>query len=298
MHRVELKHISIRPRNPLVGWQRKLHAALLISFLAVLSLVWARTSLSIRMFGTASWPDGLLVLLAACSTLASLARQLPAQNVVLAAVVVGLFGSAIHVLGAIAAVPFGPFVYNKENVGRFLFYPLPWSVPLIWVIILLNSRGVARLILSSRRRSTNYGFWVIGVTILLVILFDFSFEPYATQVKEYWSWKPTKIPSDWYGAPWVNFLGWAVSAAVILLFVTPALINKSPHPPPPPSYHPLIVWETISLLFLTGMWVHHLRAGSAVTLCQMLVVAALSVLGATKSTRGGVEAKTAEEPQA
>lgn len=297
MRRVELKHISIKPPNPFVGWERKLHGALLVSFVAVLSLVCARIYFSVPVIGTASWPEGLLLLLTAATTLASLTRYLPAQNVVLVAFVVGLFGGTIQALGATTAVPFGPFIYNKENVGRFLFYPLPWSVPLIWVITLLNSRGVARLMLRSRRRTTNYGFRVIGLTILLVTLFDLSFEPYATQVKQYWSWKSTKIPSDWYGTPWVNFLGVAVTAALILMFVTPALINKSPNPPPPPPYHPLIIWELLSLLFLTGMWVHRLWVACAATLCQMLLVAALSLLGSklTKSRR--VEQKPPNKPK-
>src|SRR6185369_16898132 len=161
------------------------------------------------------WPEGLLLLLATATTLASLTRQLPAQNVLLAATVVGFIGGAIQVVGGMTGIPFGPFVYNQENIGRFLFPPLPWSVPFIWVTVLLNARGVARLVMRSRRGKPNYGLWVIGTTVALVVLFELSFEPYATQVKEYWSWKPTKLPSDWYTAPWVNFPGWAMVVLLI-----------------------------------------------------------------------------------
>jgi putative membrane protein len=231
------------------------------------------------LFGAVRWPDGALLLFAAATTLGSLARQLPAQNVVLAAVVIGLAAGAAQTLGALSAVPFGPLVYNRQNIGQFLFNPLPWAVPIIWVVAILNSRGVARLMLRSSRRSLNYGFWVIGVSVLLVVLFDLSLEPYATQVKGYWAWKPTKLASDWYSTPWVNFLGWTVTSLVILLFVTPALISKSPFPPPP-AYHPLLVWELLSFLCLSGAVIHHLHAATALIFCQMVLVAALSILGA------------------
>ena len=33
----------------------------------------------------------------------------------------------------------------------------------------------------------------MGVTICLAVVFEFSFEPYASVVKEYWSWKPTRL---------------------------------------------------------------------------------------------------------
>jgi uncharacterized membrane protein len=279
MNRVELKHIPVRPANPLCGWQRKVHGILFVLFVAGLLLVWVRLWIPGALLGSARWPDGLLLVLAAATSLTSLSQQLPAQNVVLAAVGMGVVAGAAETLSAIAAVPFGPFVYHPANVGQLLFYPLPWAVPVIWVIAILTARGVARLMLRAQRQRANYGLRVIGVTALLAVLFDLSLEPYAVLVKGCWSWKPTKIPSDWYTTPWVNFLGWGVTALVILLFVTPALINKSPIKPPP-AYHPLLVWELLNLLFLTGTTLHHLWAATFLTLGQMLMVGVLSLLGA------------------
>jgi uncharacterized membrane protein len=279
MNRIELKHIAVRRRNPFAGWQWTVHKILLVPFLAALFIVWARLWLSWPWLTTVSWADGLLLVSTAAITLTSLCLRLPGQNVVLAAIVIGGFAATVATADALTAIPFGPVVYNQQNIGRFLFSQLPWTVPLIWVIAILNSRGVARLILRGQRRKPNYGFWVIGLTILLVVLLELSFEPYATQVKEYWSWKPTKIRSDWYGTPWVNFLGWAVTSLVILLFVTPALINKSPVPSPP-AYHSLVIWELFGLLFLTAEIVHHLWAVTALSASLMLIVGALSLYGA------------------
>jgi uncharacterized membrane protein len=153
-------------------------------------------------------------------------------------------------LGALTYIPFGPYVYDKR-FGPQLFDVVPWPVPLIWVVMLLNARGVARLILRPWRQNPIYGLWVIGVSAVLVVLLDFELEPFATQVMGYWSWKPTRIPSDWFSTPWVNFLGWAVTSLLILAFVTPALINKKPVRQPL-DYHPLMMWLLLNLLLLTG----------------------------------------------
>ena len=285
MNRVELKHIPLRPRNPFAGWQKGLHRLFLALFGVALLLVWLRLIFPAALFAGSRWPDGLLLVLAAATTLASLSRQLPAQNVVLAAALIGGFGGAAASVGAITGVPFGPFTYNAENIGKFLFYPLPCAVPILWVVAILNSRGVARLIMRPYRQRPDYGLWLMGVTVLLVVCLDLSFEPYATLVNGYWSWKPTKIPYDWYSAPLSNFSGWATITLLILLFVTPALINKSPVKTPP-TWHPLVVWELLSFLFLTGTALRHFWGAALLTAAQMVLIGVLSMLATKRKSRG------------
>jgi hypothetical protein len=82
-----------------------------------------------------------------------------------------------------------------------------------------------------------------------------------------------------------------VTTTLILLFVTPALINKSPVKPPP-SYQPLILWELLSLLLLTSAALRHMRSAAMVIAIQMFLVGTLGVLGsrgkssARRSRRG------------
>jgi uncharacterized membrane protein len=224
---------------------------------AAFALVLAANGLSLHLPASPGWPEALLILLVTVSTISALARQLALQNVLLAAFIIALMGGAVHALGATMEIPFGPFQFGPE-AGPQLFKTLPWAMPLIWVAAILNSRGVVRLILRPWRKIRSYGFWLIGLTAVLTMLFDLAFDPFASRVKHYWLWLPTKFPLTWQGAPLVNFFSWAAVALLMLAFVTPALINKNPARRAP-DFHPLAVWLGAILLFgiasaLHGMW--------------------------------------------
>jgi uncharacterized membrane protein len=278
MNRVVLKGIALRS-DRFSGLAPKVHRVLFGLFLLQFALVWARLWLPWPLLGNARWPDGLLVVLTTATVLASLRRQLPGQNVMLASVIIAFISGAVQTVGALTAIPFGPYVYT-EHIGQQLFYPLPWAVPLVWVSVILASRGVARLMLRPWRNTQAYGFRLIGITTLLVVLLDAGLEPFATSVKHYWFWNPTKLRFDWYSTPYVNFLGWAVTALLILAFATPALINKKPMPKPPPDYSPLAVWLLLNILFATGAAVHQLWPAVGVIALGSVAVAVFAIRGA------------------
>lgn len=223
-------------------------AAALVSFILVMWQVIAGTPLP----GKPGWPEALLVLTVTLATLVSLMRQLPAQNVLLAAVIIGVVGSVAHGVGALTAIPFGPLVF-EDSMGPRFFRTLAWPMPALWIIILLNSRGVARLILRPWRKLRNYGFWLIGITTTLVVLFDLALEPFASKVNHYWLWLPTTFPLTWLGMPLTNSLGWLLTSLLILVLATPPLINKqSRSRKTVPDFQPLIIWLLAMALFATG----------------------------------------------
>jgi uncharacterized membrane protein len=119
----------------------------------------------------------------------------------------------------------------------------------------------------------------MGITTALVVIFDFGLEPFATRAKQFWLWHPTKAMVYWYSAPWVNFLGWAATALVILAFATPSLINKKPVKQPP-DYSPLVMWLLLSGLFVAGMAAHELWLGLAVVSCGSITVTVFAIKGA------------------
>ena len=276
--RSTLEKIPLRA-DPFLGWGPKVHFTLLVLFLLLFAVLWLNLWTGFPRFGVARWPDGLLLVLTAATTLAALCRQLPAQNVMLASALVMFVAGLVHTVGALSGVPFGPYIYQKP-LGQTLFDPLPWSIPVIWLVAVLNARGVGRLILRPWRKTRNYGFWLMGLTVLLVILFDLAFEPFATEVKGFWTWNRTRAGLFWYTTPWINFIGWGVTALLMLLFVTPSLINKKPvkHPP---DYHPLLIWALLNLFFVTGMAAHHLWLGVATVSAVSVAIAVAAIRGAS-----------------
>ncbi len=276
--RTALKNIPLRA-SPFPGLAQHIQRVLFALFLLDFALVWLRLWIVPSLLANVRWPDGLLIVLTTAVTIASLARRLPGQNVILASVIIAFIGGALQSAGALTALPFGPYTYNYTNIGRELFYPLPWAVPMLWIVLIFNSRGVARLVLRPWRKTRAYGFWVIGMTTLLVVLLDFDLEPFATRAKFFWFWTPTKLPLTWYGAPFVNFLGWAVGTLLILAFITPSLIDKKKvkHPP---DYQPLVIWLLLNLLFATGVLAHGLWAATAVIIATSVVVTFFALRGA------------------
>ncbi len=278
MNQVVLQGIVLRSSRS-SGWAPRIHRVLFGLFLLQFGLVWTRLWLPWPLLGSARWPDGLLVVLTTATVVASLTRELPGQNVMLASTIIAFIAGATQSLGALTAIPFGPYTYT-EHIGQQLFYPLPWAVPLMWIVVILTSRGVARLALRPWRKTQTYGFRLIGFTTLLVVLLDAGLEPFATSVKHYWLWSPTKLRLDWYSAPWVNFLGWAVTTLLILAFATPSLINKKPRPQPPPEYAPLLVWLLLNFLLATGAAVYHLWPAVGVIALGSLLVTVFALRGA------------------
>jgi len=227
----------------------------------------------------ANWPEGLVLLLATVSTLFSLSRQLPGQNVLLAAAIIAFIGSLAHGIGARSGIPFGPFLVDPD-AGLNFMGTLPWAIPLLWVVAVLNSRGLARLILRPWRKIHAYGFWLIGLTALFTMLFDCALEPFAAHAKHYWIWTTTSYSLTPQGAPLSNSVGWFIITLLILAFVTPTLINKQLSKRSAPDFHPFIVWLGAMLLFATGAAMHGLWLAAATDTVISTVAAVMVIRGA------------------
>jgi uncharacterized membrane protein len=259
--------LDAKPSDLFFVWSSRFAVGLaLLSFLLVLGQLITRTP----MLGQAGRAEALLVVTTALSTLLAQAKQLPGHKVLLSAAIVAVGGGGIHAVGSMTSIPFGPFNF-AEAIGPRWFGCLAWAMPALWVIVVFNARGVARLGLKPWRKTKTYGFWVIGVATLLTVLFSLALDVFATKVAHYWFWLPTKFAYTWHGMPWTNALGWALGTLVLLAFATPFMINKSPKSRRlPPDYHPLIVWVLLLGLFGAGAAMEKLW--SAVALCAVTAV--------------------------
>jgi len=221
------------------------------------------------------WPEMILLLTGALTILLSLGAQLPAQNVILAATLIAVIGGGIHAVGALTNLPFGPFIYTSA-AGPAFFETLPWWIPLIWITFILSSRAMARLILRPWRRLRAYGFWLIGVTLILTLLLDLAFEPFASKLHHYWIWSPTKLPLLWCLTPMSNFLGFTTTTLLILMVTTPSLINKSQNRFGP-QYAPALVWLLLNALMISSavqnkFWPAVVLVGAGIVVTSMLAV--------------------------
>ena len=173
MDRIKFDDLRLEPLlgSRIVVWQRWLWMVL---FFTAFLLVIGRGYLPALVIGNAAWPEGCLLFLATGWILTSLARQLPLQNVLLTGCLLGGIPSLAMILNHYASIPFGPVVFS----GRVPMVPggIPLFGPLIWIVAILSSRGVARLALRPWRQGANYGFWLFGVTVALTLVFDLGLE--------------------------------------------------------------------------------------------------------------------------
>ena len=254
------------------------HKPVFILFLVVWAVNWVLLVLRVQLPAQGRWIEALLPILAAATSVLALGRRLPFQNVLMAVVVILGLSTAIVAVGALSGVPFGPVVYS-DGLGERVFTVVPWPMPLLWVALIINGRGVARLIMRPWRKTNFYGYWVIGLACALAVLFDLGLEPFAVHVKGWWIWLSGVATLSWHTAPWVNSLGWFIAALAILALAIPWLINKQPIKQPM-DYQPLVVWLLLNLWVATGNALHGLWWAVGVTLVGNAVAAVYAVRGA------------------
>jgi uncharacterized membrane protein len=262
------------PTASLQDWQRPAW----IVFLLLLAIQFAKLLLRAEGAGDWGWTETAFWSGAALASGVSLGRRLPIQNVAMAFVVIALLSLVFELIAAATFIPFGPRL-PTDALGKRLAGLVPWGAPLVWIVVLINGRGVARLMARPWRKVTYYGFWVIGLTLGLTLVFALVFEPVASQVKHYWSWRHVPVPGSWQGTPWFAFLGWVLTAGITLAFATPWLINKHPVKQPP-DYHPLSLWILLHawLVLANALYGNWLAAGFGLVATSLIGV--LAVRGA------------------
>jgi uncharacterized membrane protein len=247
-----------------VNANRIISAALVLAFLPVL----IRTGTSP---GSSGWPEIVFLIVATISALATLGTQLPAQNVLLAALTIGLIGGMTHIFQGIVRMPYDP---EYEPV---------WLVSILWIVVILTARGVAQWILRAQWGTANYGLRLMALTATLSVVLDFGLEPFATQVKHYWS-----AGGFIFGIiPELHYVIWFGSSLLILALATPALIRKKPGAPPI-SARPLLLWFMLNVLFGVGGLAEKLWLTAGVSVLAAVAVAVCGIKRATDETQRNV----------
>lgn len=260
------------------------HKPAYIAFLLVWLVNWVVAAFGITLPADGLWVEGLLPITAVVTTLVGLRRTLPLQNVLATSALIAGFACAVTWLCVRTGLPFGPIAFLDADANPLL-ETVPWWIPALWLVVIINARGVARLMLCRWRTSRNYGLWVIGAASVLPVVFDLGLEPFAIHTKHYWLWTATK-PSlgwDWYGAPLSNFLAWLICALLLVIATFVWSINKRPVPVVP-DYHPLSIWLLLTAWMTTGNLVEARWAAAAVSVGSCLGMVALLFWSAVKAS--------------
>jgi hypothetical protein len=164
------------------------------------------------------WMTAFVLLSALITSLVTLGRQQPLQNIIVTGV--------IFLVAGVGWVQFSdgtdsPLDWHRRN----------WRAVVLWTVILLNARGVGQFLLQPRRRSRFYGWELIGVSALVftwaVMLFrDVMYRPIAILLL-------------------VSFFG----TAALLVISLPLFMNKRPVEPP-------ASWQPIVVLLLLLLWAY------------------------------------------
>ncbi|MBN2506580.1 MAG: carotenoid biosynthesis protein [Verrucomicrobia bacterium] len=232
-----------------------------------------------------AWPDALWAGCAAASAVLSLARWVPAQNIVAVAGMIGLAAGGLFGTAAWAGGPAAPLVYS-ESLGPALSGRVPWVLVLIWLVILLTARGVALLIVRPARERGRYGFWLMAVTVGLAVGVAAGLELMATRVKFYWRWQGEAAPWNWNGLVWPGLALWMVAALAFQVLALPWLVSKRPVVPAP-DWHPLVVWFLINLWIMAGTSTRGWLAPAALVFVMAVLTTALALRGGLRPSGAG-----------
>jgi len=208
--------------------------------------------------------DAITLIIATLATVFGLVRWWPLQNVLAIAFLTFLLSGVLeHVLGI------GSGIY-PEKAARAVF-DVPWTAPILWLVVLLNARSVTRLVLWPYRERGSYGLWLIFITAVMTAL---------VLVLQDSICDPTAELSKLIGIFFIRL----VASGFLLVIVAPFLIPKGAVVPTP-DCGPVAIWSVLNLylIVIAGMEHYWERAGILIVLNGVVTTFSLR---ARKKRRG------------
>jgi len=218
------KHLTRQHwRNTIAGWRLNqpmqpydwLMASWLVAMISIPILSW--------VIGDAVLPWGVMVtvLLLVASVLGVLLRAWGVVRVLRMTAIVLPVAWLIEWIGSTTGFPFGQYHYTdllQPQLGH-----VPLIIPLAWLMMLPPAWAIAAVITQGRGRLA-----FVLVSALAFTAWDFFLDPQMVKWG-YWVWAERYVDSSTYfGIPWVNFLGWILSAALLTALAQPGQIPIQP----------------------------------------------------------------------
>jgi uncharacterized membrane protein len=170
-----------------------------------------------------------------------------------------------ELLGTTYGIPFGAYSYTTL-LGPKWFDRVPLLIPLSWFTM-----SWAAWIIARRRTG---GFQAVLLGTCLLVAWDLLLDPAMSRVTSYWIWGDK---GNYYGMPWTNLLGWAITGFVLL-----AMLRKLAPEPKSDLPFSIMVYFVNFLLplgfcVLNGYWIAVFAGIGA-------VVAAFLIFGSGKAS--------------
>ncbi len=214
-----MKNNSPRFTRRLLDWRllqpmqpyQWLTAAWLLAMIAIPIMSW--------VIGDAVLPWGVLisVVLLVSAVLGVLRQAWGTMRTLRMAAIILPAAWLIEWIGSSTGFLFGHYHYTdllQPQLGQ-----VPLLIPLAWMMMLPPAWAVAAVITRGRT-----GLWFILVSAVAFTAWDLFLDPQMVNWG-YWVWEQ---PSGYFGIPWLNFLGWLLSAALLTYLVQPKAIPVEP----------------------------------------------------------------------
>ena len=186
------------------------------------------------------------------------------RRALMALAAVYVISLASELLGTTYGVPFGAYAYTSL-LGPKWFGRVPLLIPLSWFTM-----SWAAWVIATRRTR---GFQAVLLGTCLLVAWDLLLDPAMSRVTSYWIWGEK---GSYYGMPWTNLLGWAITGFVLLA----VLYKVAPAPKGNLTFSILVYFVNLLLPLgfcaLNGYWI-------AVTAGVGAAVAAFMVFGPRKA---------------
>ncbi len=248
-------HTKLVRRQQEQSWTQSIRV--LLAALWFIGITWA---LSV----TGVFPQSLVkplglwfVLITVITGILMTAEQVPLRKCIIASIITYLWMALINFGSATIGVPLGNVIY-ADAFGTAFNGKLTLLEPATWVAVIFIGRGIGKAIMRPWHKLKYYGFWVLGITCVVGLIYELTFSPIATHVLGFAFWNTEPSVPAWYGEPWISIGARVAMVMILLLIITPILLPKGPTLPRS-RFFPIIAWLGIQIplgviLVINGMW--------------------------------------------
>lgn len=186
---------------------------------------------------------------------------------------------ASELMGTSYGIPFGAYSYTAL-LGPKWFDRVPLLIPLSWFTMSWAAWVIAR------RWCRGWAAVLLGTALL--VAWDLLLDPAMSKVTSYWVWGDV---GSYYGMPWSNLAGWAITGLVLLIL----LRRLVPQPHTGFKFACLVYLVNFSLplgfCLLNQYWVAVIAAFAAGLVAWLLCAVGFDKYGPRQNTTAGWSAE-------